>query len=1029
MARIANYASQQILNSYIQNLQTRIQNTQVQLTSEQRSSTYAGLGGDTQRLISYEVDVMKLTNYIKINENKDVTLEATGLMLEGVQSSISEMKKVLTLNHNQQPTTEAGIRSIQETAFRELRSIEGYLNTVVNGQYLFSGNKTNTKPVDFGLTTLAGFQDKYDGVNLSYPETRDSHLENYNLKADGSGQTNWLTFSQDADGDTTTKGVGRITATTNQFANVSVGSSVEITGTANNNGTYWVEAISADGKSIDVRTKMMTNEYNTTSVALTKTGGTSISSTSYGDLTFNRAAASIVATTTGSLSDLTVGSTFKVTGSAQNDGTYFVQSNDGTTVKIIEKKLVDEGTVTSDIINLTAQNFNFTVNAGNDTIDSGVADTFSKLSAGMTVAFGGTNNNNTTYTVASVAIDGKSITVTEAVTAETSVGSTGTALVVKAATNTLDLADQNFIFTANTNSNDTIDSSVANTFTSLSPGMKITIAGTASNNGTFTVASISADGKSISVIETLTTETQVSIAQVSNVAWSSDPTTAQIDTITINDPVDIGDVFTVTVNGNPYNYTAVDTSTSTVATGLRGLINAGEAGVATATGTGTGITITADVAGTAFAPATSVGITSYAPTDTTENVVAGASGVSDGAGNPATQVFTISGTVDAGDVFNMTIDPSGLTTNGAGGPVSFSYTALATDTLATIETALLGKINTALAGASAGYTVLGNGAGVITATANADVATESFTGATASAVSAVAQANTASTLVNTLPNSLGYEIGDVMTMVINGNTYSHTLTSTVSNVGAATAFLTANKVAIEAAENVIIADNGPADGTLVVTADAIGGTFTITAAQTTNTFDVEAAPTITTQKDGNDTAVVAQADGTLKSLFYYNGDTFSQTHRASDNRDITVNLNAVDPAFEKAIRALAILAQGKYGTAGGLDQPENAGRIEDARNLLVLAENYNNTTNPKYEEGFTSSIQEITLTLGYQRSTLQNLNSDHTNLIGFFEARVASLEGIDQLSVITGLLNDQQALEASYQAMARIRSLALHDYL
>ena len=1017
MTRIANYASQQILNSYLQNLQSRIQDTQVQLTSGQRSTTYAGLGGDTQRLVSYEVDVMKLTNYIKVNENKDVALESTGLMLEGVQTSITEMKRVLTLNHNQQPTTEAGIRSIQETAFRELRNVEGYLNTVVNGQYLFSGNKTNTKPVDFGLTTLDAFQDKYDGVNLSYPESREAHLENYNLKADGTGQTNWLTFTQDADGDTTTKGVGRITATTNQFANVSVGSSVEITGTANNNGTYWVEAISADGKSIDVRTKMMTNEYNTTSAVLTKTGGASISSTGYGDLTFDRAAASIVATTTGSLSGITVGSTFKVTGSTQNNGTYIVESNDGTTLKIVEKKLVDEGTVASDIINLTAQSFNFTVNAGNDTIDSGVANTFSKLSAGMEIAFGGTNNNNATYTVASVAIDGKSITVTETVTAETAVGSTGTALVVKPATNTLDLTDQNFIFTANTNSNDTIDSSVANTFSALSSGMKVTIAGTTNNNGTFTVASVSADGSSISVIETLTTETQVSIAQISNVAWSNDPTTTQVNHIDISGTIDVGDVFSMTVNGTTYNHTVLTNAATAgdVATGLRAAINADAGAVVTATGATGQVILTADVSGTAFT--TALGSTN-ATADNTQAMGAYLETQAAGVGQPAIGTVTLSGVVEAGDVFSIDLDAAD-----GNGVTTYTFTAVAGgESLAAVATGLAAEIQ-----ANSGFvTAVGAGA-VITITNAANNLTTVATNETATNRTTDATQVIADTAITA--NSAGYEVGDVMTMVINGNTYSHTLTSSVSNIGAATAFLTANKVAIEAAENVTIADNGPADGTLVVTADAIGGTFTITATQTTNTFDVEAAPTITTQKDGNDTAVIAQADGTLKSVFYYNGDTFSQRHRASDNRDITINLNAIDPAFEKTFRALAILAQGKYNTSGGLDQAENSGRIDDARNLLSLAENYNNTTNPKYEEGFTSSMQEITLTLGYQRSTLKNLNTDHTNLIGFFEARSASLEGIDQLSVITGLLNDQQALEASYQAMSRIRSLALHDYL
>lgn len=1015
MPRIANYASQQIINSYMNSLQSRINDTQVKLTTEQRSQTYAGLNGDAQRLVGYEVNTMKLTNYIKNNDIQEVRMKTIDLTLTGIESSITKVKKMLATHNNKQPTTENGIREIQESAFRELQNIQGYLNTDINGRFVFSGNRTNVKPVDLGLTTLAAFQDRYDGVNFSYPETRDGHLENYSLSADGAGQSNWLSFTQDADGLVTTKGVGRITANTPQFSNVTVGSNIEITGTASNNGIYTIDAVSADGLSVDVRTKMLTNKLNDIAGTLTQTGGVTLAAADFTDLTFNRAAGTIVAGKAGSISSLTVGSTFKVAGTIDNDGTYFVSINDGTTLTIEQIKLTDEGTAASNIINLTAQNFTFTVNAGNDTIDTGVAGSFSELSAGMTVSFGGTNNNNASYTVAAVSTNGQSITVTETVTAETGAGSTGTAVVVKAATNTLDLTAQAFTFTDNVTTNDTIDSGVNGTFSALKAGMKLTIANTVSNNGTYTVASISADGKSITVLEPVTTEAPVSIAQVSNVAWATDPATTQVDTINITGTIEVGDVFTADIDGTPYSYTATGTTTASVATGLAALINA-NGGVSAASGGTSAITITGATPGTAFAT-TNVTATDIA-VDNTQTFTGPTGVVAHNAGITAQVAdFTVGGTVEIGDQFSITLNVEGA------GAVAYNFTA--TTTVAN-DVAIGLKAAIDLAGLD--LTVTNPGAGVLKLT-ETNSAGIGFVASLNTTTDRVHDNTQASALVNTTSNSLGYEVGDTMTMVINGNTYSHVLATSVDNVGAATAFLAAKKIAIEAAENVTIVDNGTPDGTLVVTADAVGGVFTITASQTVNTFDVEAAPTITTVKDGNDTAVVALADGTLKSINYYAGDSLSQTYRASDNRSITFDLNALDPSFEKSIRALAILAQGKYKTEGGLDRPENANRIDDARNLMELSLTYNNATNPKYEEGFTSSMQEISLTLGYQRNTILNLNTDHQNLIGFYEARTSKLEGIDQLAIITSLLDDQRALEASFQAMAKIRSLNLHNFL
>lgn len=603
MSRIANYASQQILNTYLQKVQQRLNTTQIQLTSEKKAQDYMGIGYDTQRLVTYEVDINTLNGYQRNNDIEDIYLKSTDAALNGAQTTINDFSKTLDSFNALNITDEASIRTLQEQAFRSMKTLQSYLNTEVNGRQLFGGNRVNTPPVELGLTTLEDFQAKYDGVNVRYPTTRVMHTENFNLSADSANKSNWLTFTQDADGNVATAGTSTITATTAQFANVTVGSTIEITGTANNNGTYEVGAVSGGGTTIEVITKMLTDEAAVTGAILTRVDGTTLSAANFTDLTFNRAAGTVVAATAASLSSLPAGSSFTVTGTTQNNGTYLIESNDGTTVTIKETKLVDEGTAATPTLSLAAQSFTFTDNVTSfDTISTAVAGTFSALKSGMSITFGGALN--------------------------------------------------------------------------------------AGNNATFTIASISSDGTSITVKEAVV---------------------AEVDAL------------------------------------------------------------------------------------------------------------------------------------------------------------------------------------------------------------------------------------------------------------------------------------------------------------------------------NDDTAVVTQADGTVQSLYYYNGDTFARTHRAAENREFTIDLNAADPAFEKAIRAMSIIAQGKFGTAGGLDQ--NASRLTDSKNLIELSLKPNSTSNPQYEADYTSNLEQAFVTLGYQQALIQDANLTHTRLSAFFEQRVSELENINSLDAITRLLDDQKSLEASYQAMASIRSLSLHNYL
>ncbi len=598
--RIANLAASNSLLNYVLRVQKRVHDGEVKIASEKKSQDYAGIAQDAQRLVNIENARDALSRYIHNNQTMEFRLNTASAAIEGGRAAISDFRNILVDFKAQDGTkNETEVREIQDWAFRSLKAIQGYLNTEVNGRFLFAGTRVTTNPVELGLTTLAAFQTTYDGVTVTYPTTRDAHLEDSVISKDSAETTSWLTFERDNG-----SAVSRITSTSGQFANIAVGSKITVSNTVNNNATYTVAAVTAN--TIDVVTEMLTDEAANAAATLTRADEVTLSAANVGTLAFDRAANTITAATAGSLAGITAGQVITIAGSTSNDGTYTVESIDGTDSVITIKNhyMTDEGTA-------AAPFFNAVAGAGEISFNEGGA------------------------------------------AQDTIVGNAGR-------------------------------------FTGLTAGMKVVVTTSTANDGTYTIDTVSSDGSTLTIVST-------------------------------------------------------------------------------------------------------------------EDLVGG--------------------------------------------------------------------------GADAG------------------------------------------------------------------------------------------------------------------------------------------TPTFTTQ----------QAQGTITASPYYQGDDTNPTHRVDSTRDFSYDINATNPAFEKAIRAMGIIAQGAYGTEGGLDQNES--RVSDAIYLLNSALESAVAGTPPFGSELTDNFEQVQTDLGFQQILVDQTNKNHTSLIGFFDQRVADVENIDQLEVISRLLDDSRALEASYQALARIRQLSLTNFL
>lgn len=541
MSRISNFSSNTTLVNQLLRTQGRLFDLETQVSSQKKSQDYLGVSVNSQRLLNLENTKSQLDRFINNNTQQSVRLSIEETVIDGLQTAVKDFKQILANYETGNERDQEAVTLVQSQAQQALLNIQNFLNTDVAGRFIFSGSRVTNEPVEFGVNTLSTFQALYDGVNVTVPTTRDAHLERFSYTQDENNKaaefvdpTNFLSFAQDADGNAATGGNGSITATSALFANVAVGATITVADTTSNDGTYTVSSISSDGRTVEVKTTMLTDEANAllTNIgyrdSTSPTEELSIDSSDYGDLTFDRAANTIVASTADGLTNLAVGARFTVTGTSLNDGDFTVVSNDGTTVTVASNKLTDEGIGSGNTFfdSFAGSQVVFTDNgSGTDTIAveqfggaGAVPDVFNGLAVGDTVTLTNTASNNITFTINAISADGSTITVDEGVTNETDLNTNFSG------SNSFSYdAGTQLAFTGSTKSivmEDLSGTAIPGAFSALQVGMSITTTGTTSNNGTFTIATVSSDGSSVTVTETITDEDDVNGARVQSFAAS-----------------------------------------------------------------------------------------------------------------------------------------------------------------------------------------------------------------------------------------------------------------------------------------------------------------------------------------------------------------------------------------------------------------------------------------------------------------------------------------------------------------------------
>lgn len=191
LQRISTFGSHTILTGWMMDVQERIHDRQIQLTSEKRSQDYGGIADDSYRLINLENKVKMAKKYIDTNNSAATKMQTMETSLKAVDGSLRGFKQELAKFKADGPDDPNNVNYIQQRAWETLQDLQSFLNVKLDGQYLFAGSRTDTQPVALPATDLANFQAQYDidpatGGISSFPSTRSGHtaLTGYYYRGD-----------------------------------------------------------------------------------------------------------------------------------------------------------------------------------------------------------------------------------------------------------------------------------------------------------------------------------------------------------------------------------------------------------------------------------------------------------------------------------------------------------------------------------------------------------------------------------------------------------------------------------------------------------------------------------------------------------------------------------------------------------------------------------------------------------------------------------------------------------------------------
>lgn len=567
MTRVPTTATYNLYMSQMSKQKAAMTDISYQATTGNRYDSYDKYGLSTYRLLSLQNERAVTTKYLETNSITQVVLESQQTAVDGIRSALTDVRSqvreffandLAAMSEN--PTEEEllALQNVQEAAFEAMSLIAYYLNTQVDGNYVFGGGKTTTPPVDFPYTTLEEFQAVYDGDVLTYPTSYSASLSQMSTSADVLGgvtikqefQTldpKVVVYHGSADNEMTfDSATNSLSADPETFYGIQPGDQIIVQGTGGNNQTLTVQSVSEDGSALTFA-ETITDETITDSSAVSITKGSWVFSSSE-DLTTGITTNSLTGRP-GSFSDLKEGEKLLINGTDSNNGYLTIKeiSDDGSTI-IFEENVVNEtigvekltdgtvniqqstqiGTITAEknvgiVIETIDCPQSLTVNTADNTI-TGAAGTFSNLKGGQTVTITDSAGNEYALYVKSVSPDGSTLDISTStpvpdtnltnvplvVRTHSDIGGFVTSSMKGSALQTGDIG-----FSVNQNA---MTATVKGAFSSYKTGDCLIIKGADGNDKMYIIDSVSEDGRTVKFSDETPVEEEMSLLNGNTIA-------------------------------------------------------------------------------------------------------------------------------------------------------------------------------------------------------------------------------------------------------------------------------------------------------------------------------------------------------------------------------------------------------------------------------------------------------------------------------------------------------------------------------
>lgn len=174
LTRISDLAEFNQTQSLVRAIQTRMYDTQIQISTGKKAQRYEGLAEDSTRLVNLKADRSAANRFVENNTVIDQRLATMEDKVAGLIDLATSYKAFLVNAANASNATDMAFATHSQA---ELDRVAGLLNTRVDGRYLFSGSRTDVAPVNLSAAGFTTPPTTYPSdPNTAYYEGDDTEL-------------------------------------------------------------------------------------------------------------------------------------------------------------------------------------------------------------------------------------------------------------------------------------------------------------------------------------------------------------------------------------------------------------------------------------------------------------------------------------------------------------------------------------------------------------------------------------------------------------------------------------------------------------------------------------------------------------------------------------------------------------------------------------------------------------------------------------------------------------------------------------